>query len=155
MQASICRNRGGGGIQELIYVGGELASTIFCRNGSVFPTFGEEALVRSSCGCSKPRSRKVICSPRFGGGSQLLAVTGRGLPSRRLLFLGGIAWRTLPSVDGDARGLICNIFFCSKVFCVKKSALSIDRRYPRTRIEKVVLNALPVTTVINEISGSL
>jgi hypothetical protein len=138
-----CSNRVGGGALVLIYVGGELASMTLCQHGGGFPTSREGALVRSSCGCSKLLGREVIHSPWFGGGPQLHIIAGRGLPSSRSLFLGGNAWRTPASGEEDAQRLICKIFFGSRVFCIKRMALSLDRRSPRDRIEKVVLKTVP------------
>jgi hypothetical protein len=70
----------------------------------------------------------------------LQIIAGKELPSSRLRFIGGIAWRTPAGGDGDARGLDCFIFFGSRVVCVKRKALSVDRRSPRTRIERAFLN---------------
>jgi hypothetical protein len=70
----------------------------------------------------------------------LQIIAGKELPSSRLRFLGGIAWRTPASGGGDTRGLDCFIFFGSRVVCVKRKALSVDRRFPRTRIERAFLN---------------
>jgi hypothetical protein len=50
--ATFCNNRGDGGVQELIHDGGKLASTIFSRHGGGVTTSSEEALIRSSSGCS-------------------------------------------------------------------------------------------------------
>jgi hypothetical protein len=89
----------------------------------------------------------VIRSPRAEGGPLLQIVAGKWLPSNRLRFLGGIAWRTPARGDGDARGLNCISFFDSGVFCVNKRALSVDRRTPRTGLERAFLEFVPVTAL--------
>jgi hypothetical protein len=147
-RTSICNNRGGGGVQELIHVGGMLASTIFSRHGGGFTTSSEEALLQSSSGCSKPPIRKVTCSPRVEGGPLLQIVVGKGLPSSRLRFLGGFAWRTPTSGDGDARGLDCNFSFGSRVVCLKRMALFVDRRSHMTRLERDFLIFVPITVLL-------
>jgi hypothetical protein len=84
----------------------------------------------------------------------LLIIAGKELPSSRLWFLGGFAWRTPTSGDGDAWrtptsgdgdawGLDCFSFFGSKVVCVNRKALSVDRRSPRTRMEWAFLKFVP------------
>jgi hypothetical protein len=124
---SICSIRGGGGVQELINVGGMMAFTILCRHGGSFLTSGEEALFRPGCGCSKPLEREVIRSPRTRGGPQLLVVAGKELPSKNLRFLGGFALRNPANGGGDARGLDCFFFFCPRVFCIKRINILIHR----------------------------
>jgi hypothetical protein len=143
--AAACRDRGDGGVLELIHVGGTIASTIFCRQGGGFSTSREEALIRSSGGCSRPPIREVISSPRVEGGPLLLIVAGKELPSSRLRFLGGFAWRTPANVDGDAQGLGCKNFISSRVVFIKSEALFSDRRSPWTELEKANLNYVPVT----------
>jgi hypothetical protein len=92
--ATLCSERGGGGINELIYVGGESASMTFCRYGGISATSGEEALLRSRGGCSKLPGGEVICSPQLGGGPRRKIYAGRGPSSIWFLLLGGDAWRT-------------------------------------------------------------
>jgi hypothetical protein len=82
-----------------------------------------------------------------------LLVAGRGLPSKRPLLLGGIAWRTPANGDGDAQGLGCKNFISSRVVFVKSEALFSDRRSPWTELEKANLNYVPVTASMKS-SGS-
>jgi hypothetical protein len=77
----------------------------------------------------------------------------KGAPEQEVLFLGGNAWRTLASGDGDAQGLLCKLFFDSRVFCIKRMDLSLDRRSPRARIERAVLKIVPVNDIYKKIRG--
>jgi hypothetical protein len=120
---------------------------IFCRQGGGFSTSKEEALIRSGGGCSRPPIREVISSPRVEGGPLLLIIAGKELLRSRLRFLGGFAWRTPASGDGDAWGLDCFSFFGSKVVCVNRKALSVDRRSPRSRMEWAFLKFVPITVL--------
>jgi hypothetical protein len=116
--AASCSDRGGGGVLELIHVGGTLASTILCRHGGEISTSGMEVLHRFRRGCSKPLCYKVIRSPWLGGGPRLRIIAGRGLMSNKSLFLGGVEdagekWRRF-------LGTTWHVLFCSRVLCVKK-----------------------------------
>jgi hypothetical protein len=64
---------------------------IFSRHGGGITTSSEEALIRSSSGCSKPPIRELMRSPRVEGGPLLQIIARKELPSSRLRFLGGIA----------------------------------------------------------------
>jgi hypothetical protein len=91
-------------------------------------------------GCRKKRGELKSKTNLIGLNPLLQIIVGKELPSSRLRFLGGIAWRTPASGDGDTRGLDCFIFFGFRVVCVKRRALSVDRRFSRTRIERAFLN---------------
>jgi hypothetical protein len=143
--ATLCREGEGGGIIELIYVGGTLASTTFCRQGGVSATSGEEALLQSRGGCSKLPSGEMMRSPQLGGGPRRKIIAGRGLPSSWSLLLGGDAWRTPARCGGGARGLHCKKIICSMVFFVKRGALSVDRRFPWAGMLRFFLNIVPAT----------
>jgi hypothetical protein len=130
---------------ELIHVAGCCAAAICRRSGSA-STSMSEALIRHRHGCSSPCRREVMRSPRRSGGPWWLLVVGRGLPSSRPLLLGGFAWRTPAKGDRDAQGLDCKLSYSSRVVFVKSKAFSIDRRFPRARLEKrAKLNDVPVT----------
>jgi hypothetical protein len=141
------RDGGGRGkaIPELIHRAGCSATAILCQQGSMSSTFMMEALIRHRHGCSNPLRREVIRSPRRSGGPWWLLVVGRGLPSKRSLLLGGSAWRTPAKGDGGVLGLDCKFTFCSRMLSVKSAALSLDRNFPRTRIEKAAFNSVPVS----------
>jgi hypothetical protein len=114
--ASICSYGEGRGVHELNHDGGNIASTIYYRQGGGTSTSSEEAQIRSSSGCSRPSIRDVIRSPRIEGGPLLQIVAGKGLSSSRLRILGGIAWRTPARGDGDTRGLDCIPFLVPGCF---------------------------------------
>jgi hypothetical protein len=57
------------------------------------------------------------------------------------------------SGDGDAQGLLCKLFFDSRVFFIKRMALSLDRRSPRARIERAVLKIVLVNDIYKKIRG--
>jgi hypothetical protein len=76
-------------------------------------------------------------SPWLRDGPWLRIVAGKGLPSSRLWFLGGKAWRTPAKSGGGAQGLLCMNLFCLRVLFVKRKDLSLDRRFPRACVEKV------------------
>jgi hypothetical protein len=78
-------DRGGGGVLELIHVGGTLASMILCRHGGEISTSGMEALHRFYRGCSKPLCYEVIRSPWLGGGPPLRIIAERGAPEQQIL----------------------------------------------------------------------
>jgi hypothetical protein len=54
------------------------------------------------------------------------------------LLLGGVASRTPMSGGRGAMGLDCKFSSISRVLFVKRSALSLDRRFLRARTAKVV-----------------
>jgi hypothetical protein len=87
---------------ELIHDRGKTASTILCRQGGMISTSRMEALIRFRCGCSKSLSHEVMCSPWLRGGPWQRIVVGRELPSSKLLFLDGDAWRTPARSGGGA-----------------------------------------------------
>jgi hypothetical protein len=103
-----------------------------------------EALLRHRHGCSNPICREVIRSPRRSGGPWWLLVAGKRLPSSRSRILGGSAWRTPAKGDRGILGLDCKKTLCSRVVSVKNVALSIDRRFPRTSLEKAAFYLVPV-----------
>jgi hypothetical protein len=143
MSVKLCTNRGGGGDLELIHVGGVYASTTLCWQGGRISTSGEEALHRSRRGCLKLSCYEVIRSPWLGSGPWPRIIAARGLPSSRSLFLGGDVWRTPATSGRGAQGLHCKFFICSRVLYVKRRALSLDRRFPRTRIVGAFLQFVP------------
>jgi hypothetical protein len=64
------------------------------------------------------------------------------------LLLGGDVWRTPASGGGGTQGLLCKLFFGFGVLCVKIMALYLDRRFPRARTVRVVLQVVPATFLI-------
>jgi hypothetical protein len=150
-----CRREGWGKfISELIHAAGYSADAILCRQGGASSTSTMEALLRHRHGCLNPLCREVIRSPRRSGGPWWLLVAGKRLLSSRSRILGGSAWRTPAKGDGGVLGLDCKITLCSRVVFVKSVALSIDRRFPRTSLEKAAFNSVPVTDQW-KISGSI
>jgi hypothetical protein len=146
--ATSCMIRGGRGDPvrlELIHDRGKLASMILCRQGGAISTSSEEAWIRFRCGCSKSLSHEVMRSPWLRDGPWLRIVAGKGLPSNRLWFLGGEAWRTPAKSGGGAQGLLCMNLLCLGVLFVKRKDLSLDRRFPRACVKRSFLQFVPAT----------
>jgi hypothetical protein len=75
-----------------------------------------------------------------------MSVVRRGLPSSWPLLLGGHALRTPAKGVREAKGLDRFSILCSKVVFVESLAFSLDRRSPRAKLEKAMLNLVPVTS---------
>jgi hypothetical protein len=56
--------------------------------------------------------------------------------------------------DSDAQGLECKLSYSSRVVFVKSKAFSIDRRFPRARLEKRPILMLYLSPFIRNISWS-
>jgi hypothetical protein len=89
----------------------------------------------------KPSRELEAFSPRSD--SFLMAIgwieaAGRGLPGCWPLLLGGDTWRTLAIGGGGAQGLHCKNILGPRVLSVIGMVLSLYRRSPRARNEKVV-----------------
>jgi hypothetical protein len=61
------------------------------------------------------------------------------------MLLGGPTSRTPAKGDREAKGLDRFSIFSSKLVFVKSLAFSLDRRSPRTKLEKATLNYVPIT----------
>jgi hypothetical protein len=128
---------------ELSQANGFFAVAIYYRFGGRSSTSDVEAISQSGHGSSKPALREVMCSPWKASRPWLGLVVGRGLLSCWPSFLGGDASRMPANGGRGAQGLDCLLSFSSRVLVIKRSALSLDRRFPRTTMQR--LHLYPVT----------
>jgi hypothetical protein len=132
------RRERGDSADELIHTDGRSAS-------ASMPTRRRNLNLRHGGLVSIPSRVLEISWPRsdvfpwLRDGPWMRIIAGKGLPSSRLSFLGGDAWR-MPTRSGrGAQGPDCMYLFYSRVICVRRNALSLDRRFPRASFVRTIL----------------